>query len=186
MNNPWTILDSRQVYDNPWIGVTEYTVINPNGGKGMYGKVHFKHRALGIVAMDEHGNIYLVGQYRFTLDMYSWEIPEGGGPLGEDPLAAAQRELEEETGLTASHWEKLFDFHLSNSISDECGQVYLATGLLQGIPSPEDTERLTVRKVPLEEAYRMVESGEITDSMSVAAIYRITLRILESRQKHEP
>ena len=186
MNNPWTILDSREVYDNPWIRVTEFSVINPNGGRGIYGKVHFKNRALGIVALDEDRNIYLVGQFRFTLNRYSWEIPEGGGPLHEDPLSAAKRELEEETGLVAAHWEKMFDFHLSNSITDECGEVYLATGLVQGKPSPEETERLTVRKVPLEEARRMVDRGELTDSMSVAAIFRITLRILESRQEREP
>jgi 8-oxo-dGDP phosphatase len=182
MQNPWTILDSREVYDNRWMRVTEFSVIHPNGGRGIYGKVHFKNRALGIVAMDEEWNIYIVGQYRFTLDRYSWEIPEGGGAVDEEPLAAAQRELKEETGLVAAHWKKMFDFHLSNSITDECGEVYLATGLEQRTPAPEDTEKLTVRKVPLEEAYRMVEMGEITDSMSVAAIFRIKLSMLESHR----
>lgn len=177
--NPWKIEDSREVYENRWIKVTEYDVINPSGGKGIYGKVHFKNRALGIVAMDEAFNIYLVGQYRFVLDQYSWEIPEGGGPLDEDPLEGAKRELEEETGIVASHWEKLMDFHLSNSVSDEFGHIFLATGLREGQSSPEETEDITVKKLHIDDAYRMVLNGEITDSMSVAAIFRVKLFIQE-------
>ena len=177
--NPWKITGSKNVYENNWIKVTEFDVINPAGGKGIYGKVHFKNRALGIVAMDEEDNIYLVGQYRFVLDQYSWEIPEGGGPLDEDPLEAAKRELEEETGLVARDWQKLIDFHLSNSVSDEFGHIYLATGLQQGEAKPEETEDITVKKTPLEDAYNMVLKGEITDSMSVAAIFRVKLLIQE-------
>jgi 8-oxo-dGTP pyrophosphatase MutT (NUDIX family) len=177
--NPWQIRDTREIYDNNWIRVTEYDVINPSGGNGIYGKVHFKNRALGILVLDDELNIYLVGQYRFVLDQYSWEIPEGGGPLDENPLDAAKRELKEETGLTADHWEKLLDFHLSNSISDEFGHVYLARGLHQGEARPEETEDITVKKVPLEQAYQMVINGEITDSMSVAAIFRVKLLVQE-------
>ena len=177
--NPWKIEDRREVYENRWIKVTEYDVINPSGGKGIYGKVHFKNRALGIVAMDEALNIYLVGQYRFVLDQYSWEIPEGGGPMDEDPLEGAKRELEEETGVVAAYWEKLMDFHLSNSVSDELGHIFLATGLSEGEASPEETEDITVKKLHIDEAYRMVLTGEITDSMSVAAIFRVKLLIQE-------
>jgi 8-oxo-dGTP pyrophosphatase MutT (NUDIX family) len=177
--NPWKVKASRDVYENNWIKVTEYDVINPSGGPGIYGKVHFKNRALGILALDEDDNIYLVGQFRFVLDQYSWEIPEGGGGMDEDPLEAAKRELEEETGLVAKHWEKLMDFHLSNSVSDEFGHVYLATGLQQGHSSPEETEDITVRKLHIDQAYKMVLNGEITDSMSVAAILRAKLFIQE-------
>lgn len=111
--NPWKILESAVRYDNPWIRLTEHQVINPGGGRGIYGVVHFKNRAIGVVALDEERNIWLVGQYRFPLEQFSWEIPEGGGPLEEaDPLTSAKRELLEETGLQASHWEQLLDLHL--------------------------------------------------------------------------
>src|SRR5450631_3307604 len=116
--NPWKILDKVAVYENPWIEVTEYDVINPSGGKGIYGKVHFKNRAIGILPLDDAFNTWLVGQYRFTLNEYFWEIPEGGGAIGTDILASAKRELLEETGLVAEEWTKLMDFHLSNSVSD--------------------------------------------------------------------
>ena len=158
-DNPWKITGSRHIYENAWIGLTEYDVITPSGTNGIYGKVHFKNRALGIVAMDTNRNIYLVGQYRFTLDSYSWEIPEGGGPLSEDPLEAAKRELKEETGIEAGHWEKILDIHLSNSISDEYGQVYLATDLAFGEAEPGETEQLEIKKVSLDEAYQMVVNG---------------------------
>ncbi|MGH2643486.1 MAG: NUDIX domain-containing protein, partial [Chitinophagaceae bacterium] len=119
--SPWTILSQEIRYDNSWISLTEYDVLNPKGGKGIYGKVHFKNFAIGIVALDNENNIYLVGQYRFPLNQYSWEIPEGGGPLGIDPLESAKRELLEETGLKANSWEKFLEMHLSNSVSDEFG-----------------------------------------------------------------
>ncbi|HTL07766.1 MAG TPA: NUDIX hydrolase [Chitinophagaceae bacterium] len=176
--NPWKILQEKPVYDNNWINVTAYDVINPSGGKGIYGKVHFKNRALGIIPLDEHMNTWLVGQYRFTLSAYTWEIPEGGGPLGADPLQAAQRELLEETGLVAKEWTKLLDFHLSNSVSDEYGHIYMARQLTQHEAQPEETEQLQVRKLPFDEAYAMVENGTITDSMSVAAIQKVKLMML--------
>jgi 8-oxo-dGTP pyrophosphatase MutT (NUDIX family) len=177
--NPWTVLSSKEVYTNKWISVTEFEVINPGGGKGIYGKVHFKNRAIGVVVLDEELNTYLVGQYRFTLGTYTWEIPEGGGPLNEDPLEAAKRELQEETGIIAGRWDKLLDFHLSNSVSDEYGHVYLARELQFGQATPEETESLEVRKLPFEEAYQMVLRGEITDSLAVAGILRTKLFIQE-------
>src|SRR5690349_13764017 len=111
--NPWTTLSEKEVYDNPWINVTEYQVINPSGGRGIYGKVHFKNYAIGILPLDEELNTWLVGQYRYTIDQYSWEIPEGGGPLNISPLESAKRELLEETGLTASDWTEIQPFHLT-------------------------------------------------------------------------
>jgi len=182
-DNPWTILAAKPVYDNPWINVTEFDVINPSGGKGIYGKVHFKNKAIGILPLDEAMNTWLVGQYRFTLNAYSWEIPEGGGPAGTSALDAAKRELLEETGLAAGEWTKLMDFHLSNSVSDEYGEIFLARQLTQYEAAPEETEQLQIRKLPFNDAYAMVEDGKITDSMSVAAIQKVKLMLLDGRLK---
>ncbi|HVG14044.1 MAG TPA: NUDIX hydrolase, partial [Chitinophagaceae bacterium] len=179
--NPWTVLSQKAIYDNPWINVTEFDVLNPKGGKGIYGKVHFKNQAIGIIALDEDLNTYLVGQYRFTLNQYSWEIPEGGGPLGTDILDSAKRELKEETGLVAEEWTKLMNFHLSNSVCDEYGGIFLARNLRQEESMPEDTEDLVVRKLPFEEAYQMVEDGIITDSLAVAAILKVKILLLEGK-----
>jgi 8-oxo-dGTP pyrophosphatase MutT (NUDIX family) len=181
LHNPWQIKGQKQVYDNPWIGVTEFDVINPSGGKGIYGKVHFKGWAIGVLALDEEFNTWLVGQYRFPLDQYSWEIPEGGGPLDIDPLLSAQRELLEETGLVAQDWTRIMEMHLSNSVSDEHAIIYLARNLSQGTACPEETEQLQVRKLPFEEAYQLVEQGKITDSVSVAAILKVKLMLADGR-----
>lgn len=171
--NPWQIISAKEVYGNNWINVTEYDVINPNGGKGIYGKVHFKNIAIGIIALDEDLNTYIVGQYRFVLDEYSWEIPEGGGALDKDPLVSAKRELLEETGLVAREWTQLCKFHLSNSVSDEYGFIFLARKLEQHAPMPDETEQLIVKKIAFEEAWQMLERGQITDSMSLIAIQKV-------------
>lgn len=176
--NPWIVKGEKAIYDNAWINVTEYDVINPSGGKGIYGKVHFKNTAIGVIALDEEQNIWLVGQYRFVLNEYSWEIPEGGCPEGEDYLTAAKRELLEETGLVAQSWRQLMKLHLSNSVTDELAFVFLATQLEQKTASPEETEELMVKKMPFEEVVKMVEQGEITDAISVAAIQRVQLLLL--------
>ena len=170
--NPWETLAVKNIYENPWISVTEHEVINPGGGKGIYGKVHFKSLAIGILVLDEEGNTWLVGQYRYPLGQYSWEIPEGGGEHGTDPLESAKRELQEETGLTAGTWSEMQRIHLSNSVSDELGIIYLAKDLSYGKSSPEETEKLAIRKLPLKDAFEMVMNGEITDSLSVAAILK--------------
>ncbi|HEX2535624.1 MAG TPA: NUDIX hydrolase [Chitinophagaceae bacterium] len=177
--NPWTILSEKKVYDNKWIGVTEFDVLNPSGRPGLYGKVHFKNVAVGIIPLDETGHTWLVGQYRFPLDQYSWEIPEGGCPPGEEPLEAARRELEEETGLQAGEWTLIQTLHLSNSVTDEFGCIYLARGLRPGKAGPEETEDLAVRRLPFDEVYRMVVEGTITDSLTVAAVLKVKLLLLE-------
>ena len=179
--NPWKILSSRAEYDNPWISVTEYSVINPSGGKGIYGKVHFKNIAIGVLPLDKEFNTYLVGQFRFPVEQYSWEIPEGGGPFDADPLDSAKRELAEETGLISRNWTKLMEMHLSNSVSDEMAIIYLARDLEQYEASPEETEQLAVKKIPFEDVYRMVEEGSITDSITVAAVLKIKLMIADGR-----
>lgn len=176
--NPWQILSAKEIYDNKWINVTEYDVINPNGGKGIYGKVHFKNIAIGIVALDAKLNTYIVGQYRFALDEYSWEIPEGGGDPNVEPLESAKRELLEETGLVAHQWKFLLKLHLSNSVSDEYGFIFLARDLEQHIPIPDETEQLVVKKIPFEELWQMVEKGQVTDSMAVAAIQKVKIMLL--------
>lgn len=185
-NGSWTILSQSEIYDNPWISVSEFDVINPNGGKGIYGKVHFKNRAIGIVALDQDENVYLVGQHRFTLDAYSWEIPEGGGPSSEEPLDTAKRELLEETGIIAGTWEKILDMHLSNSVSDEFGHVFLARELSFSAASPEETEDLKVKKLPLDEAVELICKGEITDSLSVAGLLRTKILLTERRETNTP
>jgi len=177
--NPWTTLESRKIYENNWIGLTEHDVINPSGGKGIYGQVHFKNLAIGILPLDEERNTWLVGQYRYPLNAYSWEIPEGGGPLHLPALDSAKRELLEETGLTASHWQQIQQMHLSNSVSDELAIIYIATGLTEGESEPEETEQLRIRKLPFKEAYQMVLLGEITDSISVAAILKTKILLDE-------
>jgi len=182
-NNPWKVLSEREIYQNKWISVTEYDVINPGGGKGIYGKVHFKGIAIGIIPLDDDLNIYLVGQFRFPLNAFSWEIPEGGGDFNVDPVESAKRELIEETGLVATEWKQILTMHLSNSVSDEVALLYLARGLDQRTAMPEETEKLIVKKVPFEEAYQMVEKGLITDSMSVAGIQRVKLMMIQGELK---
>ena len=167
--NPWRMLSSREVYENQWISLREDQVIRPDGGQGIYGVVHFKSIAVGILAVED-GHIYLVGQYRYTLQKYSWEIPEGGCSEGEDILDAAKRELEEETGLKAAKWELCGDTYLSNSVTDERAVWFLATELTQGKQRPEETEQLNIRRIPFEHALDMALTGEITDIISVLAI----------------
>lgn len=166
----WKKLSSRIVFDNPWITVFEDRVINPGGGQNDYGHVHFKNRAVAILPLDDDGNTWLVGQDRFTLGIWTWELPMGGAPLDEDPLAAAKRELKEETGLSASKWTEILRVHTSNSITDESGIVFVAQGLTEGETAFEETENIEVRKLPLADAIDMVVRGKITDAISVASL----------------
>lgn len=171
----------REVYDNDWISVTHFDVVTPGGGPGIYGKVHYKNLALGIVPIDSDRCTYLVGQYRFPLESYSWEIPEGGGRFDVDPVESAARELQEETGLTARHWQKLIEGDLSNSVSDERAIAYVAWGLTQGQAAPEPTEDIAVRRLPLEEVFGMVAKGQIRDALSILALQAIQIAILQSK-----
>jgi 8-oxo-dGTP pyrophosphatase MutT (NUDIX family) len=168
--NPWKFLRERQVYSNPWIDVVEHDVINPSGGAGIYGLVRFRNLAIGIIPLDEHRNTWLVGQHRYALDAWSWEIPMGGVPKSEDPLAGARRELREETGIEAGSWRELMRLHTSNSVTDEAGIVYLAEQLTFGPTEFGATEDIRIRKLPLADAVRCVTDGEITDAISVAGL----------------
>lgn len=174
MSNPWSTLSSREVYDNKWIQVVEHQVINPAGGKGIYGKVHFKNKAIGIVALDENNNTWLVGQWRYPLNEWSWEIPEGGGPNEDEVLFSAKRELKEETGLAANQWTLIQRVHLSNSVSDEEGFIFLAEGLTHGESELEETEAdMKVWKLPFNDALNMVLDGKITDSLTVMGLLKV-------------
>ena len=166
----WKTLRSKIVYDNPWMTVVEDRVVNPGGGENDYGHIKFKNRAIAVVPLDDAGNTWLVGQDRYTLGQYSWEVPMGGAPICEDALAAAKRELREETGLQAGSWREVFKLHTSNSITDEEGFVYIAKDLQQGETAFEETEQLEIRNLPLQDAVAMVQNGEITDAISVAAL----------------
>lgn len=175
-SNPWTTLGSRLVYENPWIVVREDDVLRPDGSPGIYGVVHFKNRAVGVLPVDEAGRVWLVGQHRYPLGRYSWEIPEGGGHGDEPPEETALRELREETGLSAGRIELIATSHLSNSVSDELAYIYRATDLRPGPSAPEGTERIEVRAVEWDEAWAMLRKGEITDSMSVIALLHEAVR----------
>lgn len=170
--SPWKRVGSREVYINPWIRVREDQVIRPDGKPGIYGVVEFGNYALGAVPITDDGDTFLVGQYRYTLDEYSWEIPEGGGAKGISPLESIQRELLEEAGISAGEWIDLGRFHLSNSVTDEVGRVYLARNLTLGEPHPDGDEVIAVRRLPLFEAYEMCMDGRITDGVSIIGITR--------------
>jgi ADP-ribose pyrophosphatase len=171
--NPWQILDSEVKYENNWIQVVHQNVLNPSGGKGIYGTVNFKNIAVGVVPVDKENNTWLVGQYRFPLNEYSWEIPEGGCPIGEEILDCAKRELKEETGLIAQKWTMVSKLHTSNSVCNEVAYIFLAEELTQSESQPEETEQLQVKKVSLKDALEMVLVDKITDSMSVAGILKV-------------
>jgi 8-oxo-dGTP pyrophosphatase MutT (NUDIX family) len=170
MKNPWTKISSTIAYENNWIRVEHQEVITPTGSEGIYGKVHFKNIAVGIIAMDAYNNIWLVGQYRYPCGIYSWEIPEGGCPSHEEPKMAALRELEEEAGLIAGSIEMLTEFYTSNSVTDEKAIIFVAKEITFTTPKPDPTERLVVKKIALQDALGMIFDGQITDSLTIIAL----------------
>lgn len=170
--NSWTTLSTETRYETPWIKVTNHDVLNPAGKPGIYGVVSFKNLAIGVIPIDENKNTWLVGQWRYPLHQYSWEIPEGGGPLGTPPLDSAIRELKEETGFSAKHYHEICRMHTSNSVSDELAIIYVATDLTPGPSAPEESEDLKIKKVPFQEAFDMVMDGQITDSLSMVGILK--------------
>ena len=178
---PWTVLCKLLAYDNQWIRVTHHEVLTPSGEAGIYGTVHYKNLAIGILPIDDDGYTFLIGQHRFPLNDYSWEIPEGGGSIGIDPQESAARELREETGFTAKLWTKLLECDLSNSVSDERAVAYLAWGLTSGLATPDPTEELEVRRLPLSEAFRMVATGQIRDALSVMTLQAVQLLYIDNR-----
>ncbi len=179
----WKTKSSSVVYENPWIKISHDEVLTPKNTNGIYGVVHFKNTAIGIVPIDDEGNTWLVKQSRYTLNQYTWEIPEGGCPHGEEPIDAAKRELEEEVGLRAKNWQQLMTMHLSNSVTDEFCVVFIARDLFAGTQQLESTEDIEYKKLPLTAAIDMVKRGEITDGISVAALLRIALDQVDALTK---
>ncbi len=171
--NRWQTISSKKVYDNPWIEVQEDQIINPSGNPGIYGKVSFKNIAVAIIPLDREGNTWIVGQHRYTLDEYSWELPMGGVPFNEDPLIGAKRELLEETGITANDWKLLLKMHTSNSVTDELAYTYIAEDLALGKPQFDETEDIQVKKVALVELIDLVMEGKITDGLSVGSVLKL-------------
>ncbi len=174
---PWTTLHKEQRYATPWIVVDHHEVIDPSGKEGIYGVIHFRNIAVGIVPLDHDGNTWIVGQYRYPIQAYSWEIPEGGGHRDVHPLESARRELKEETGISAGQWLEILQMDLSNSASDETAIIYLARELTFGEAEPESTEDLAIRKLPFADLYGMVMRGAIRDSLTVAAVLKVQLLI---------
>jgi 8-oxo-dGTP pyrophosphatase MutT (NUDIX family) len=168
--SPWRLRATRQIYANPWISVEEDDVLKPSGEPGLYGRVCFRNLAVGIIPVDEHGQTWLVGQWRYPLQRYSWEIPMGGVPLASPVEDGARRELAEETGLLAQRLTKLIEVDLSNCVTDERGIVFLAEGLTPGPTSPDDTEVLELRRLPVAQAIAMAGDGRITDALSVIGL----------------
>ena len=171
--NTWETLSSELMYESAWIAVNKHQTINPAGNPAVYSVVNFKNLAIGIIPLSDDGYTWLVGQWRYPLNAYSWEIPEGGSPLGEAPIETAKRELKEETGIVAKEFKEIMQLHLSNSATDEHAFIFLATDLSFSEAEPEETEDLQVKKVHIKEAYQMALNGEITDAISVAAIFKV-------------
>jgi len=185
-DNPWQTTETTTRFENPWMRVIENAVVHPNGTKGHYTVVHFKNRAVAVIPIDAFDHTWLVGQFRYPHDSYEWEIPEGGCTPGEEPADCARRELAEETGLTAGDLELILEMQLSNSVTDEVSFTYVARDLIQGAPSPDPSEQLALRRLPVDDAIAMAVSGEIRDALSVASLLKLAaLRGRDWRVAHE-
>jgi len=172
----WIRNARRVAYENPWLTVWHDDVTRPDGAAGIYGVVHFANLAAGVLVLDDDDRVLLVGQHRYPIDVYSWEIPEGGVPTGETALDGARRELREETGVEASDWRELARIHLSNSVTDELAILFIATGLTHGVATPDGTEDLAIRWMPFADVLAMTLDGRISDAMTVVAVERLGLQ----------
>jgi 8-oxo-dGTP pyrophosphatase MutT (NUDIX family) len=171
--NPWSTLSVRKIFDNPWLELWEERCLDPSGKPAVYGKISFRTKAVGVIPIDGDGHTWLVGQYRYCINQYCWEIPMGGSPHPVPVLESAKRELREETGLSARRWEQILFVHLSNSVTDEEGYVFTAEDLDHGQPEFESTEKIEIRRIPLQDAIRMAVNGEITDGLSVTGLLKL-------------
>ena len=175
--DPYTVLDRRLLYESPWVRLREDRFQHRRGAQGQYVVCGFMRTACGVVALDEQDRVVLVGQWRYPLERYSWELPEGGGDAIESPYEAIRRELAEEAGLTAKVWEPLAFFHPSNSSTEEEAFLFLATELspAEGHHA-EDDEELLLHREPFQDCLRRILSGEITDSLTVMALLALQAR----------
>lgn len=176
---PWKKLKEEERYATPWISVSHHDIIDPSGREGIYGVVHFKNLAVGIIPLDEDGNTWIVGQYRYPIKAYSWEIIEGGGSREQPPLESARRELREEAGIEAARWTEVLRMDLSNSASDEVAIIFVAQGLTFHEPEPDHNEELALRKLPFSEVVSMVMRGELRDSLTVAGVLKVDRMLSE-------
>ena len=179
--NPWTLLEKKLVYESPWISVSHHDVLNPAGNPGTYSVVHFKNLAIGVLPLDENFNTWIVGQYRYPHEEFTWEIPEGGGKLGIDTLNSAKRELEEECGIIARKFTFIQKMQLSNSATDEVAYIYVAQDISFTKSSPDENEELHIKKVHFDELYEMVLSGKVTDSLTATAVLKTKLLMIEGK-----
>ena len=170
----WGRKSERLVYENPWIRVSEHQAVAPTGRPAVYGVVSFKNLAIAVLPLHDDGTVTLVGQHRYALEGYSWEIPEGGSPLDEDPLEGAKRELAEETGLQAAEWREVLRAQLSNSVTDERAIGYVALGLTEAsdVHAADDTEAIALARVPFREALEAALAGHLEDVLTVAMLLR--------------
>lgn len=170
---PWKKLHEEERYATPWISVSHHDVLDPSGRQGIYGVIHFKNLAVGIIPLDEQLNTWIVGQYRYPIKAYSWEIPEGGGKRDLPAIESAKRELREEAGITAEQWTEVLQMDLSNSASDEVAIIFVAQGLSFHEPEPDHDEQLELRRIPFKELVDMVMRGEVRDSLTVAGVLKV-------------
>ncbi len=179
--NPWTLLNKKDVYESPWIKVSHHEVLNPAGNFGTYSVVHFKKLAIGVLPLDKNNFTWIVGQYRYPLEVFTWEIPEGGGDLNVDPIETAKRELLEECGIIAEHFTLIQQLHTSNSATDEVAYIFIAQNLSFTKSQPDEDEELHIKKIHFDELYEMVLTGKVTDSLSVSAVLKTKLMMLEGK-----
>ena len=170
---PWQKVRGEVMLSNKWIRVESHDVVAPTGHPGHYGVVYFQNRAIGVLPLFDDGTVPLVGQMRYATNAYSWEIPEGGAPLTEDPRDGAIRELREETGLVAADLREILRLELSNSVTDEEAVCYLATGLSQGAAEPDETEHFEYARVPFSHLLQAVIKGQVRDAITVACVFRV-------------
>lgn len=172
-----TRIDTRELHRDRWTRLRHDTVRWENGVQAQFSVIE-RMAGAAVLPIAKDGTIVLVREFKYALGEYSLEAEAGGIEEGEAPLAAAQRELLEETGLTARHWRHLAAFHTSNSVTDEAGDCFVAWGLAQEAPQPDDTEVLRLRRLPLREACAMAADGRITDAITLIALQRLELLAL--------
>ncbi len=182
---PWKTRSEELKYETDWISISHHEVIDPKGNPGIYGVIHFKNIAVGMLPLDENGNTWIVGQYRYPIKAYSWEMPEGGGKRNVATIESAKRELKEETGIIAEKWTKILEMDLSNSASDEQAVIYLAQDLQFEDAEPDHTEDLQVRKLHFTDLYEMVMKGEVRDSLTVATVMKVELMLRDGSLKFQ-